>query len=75
MSEAWTWTYAGASGEAVSGPVTTDTAFPTQSDAENWLGETWPDLYAAGVTAVTLLRDGVLVYGPMSLEPPTEGSW
>jgi hypothetical protein len=43
------------------------TAFPSQSDAENWFGETWHDLAAAGVDAVTLRRDGAEVYGPMSL--------
>ena len=45
-----------------------ETAFPTQSDAESWFGEVWHDLSAAGVAAVTLHRDGQKVYGPMSLE-------
>ena len=45
------------------------TAFPSQSDAESWFGETWPELAEAGVDAVNLYRDGALVYGPMSLRP------
>lgn len=43
------------------------TAFPSQSDAESWLGESWRELAGAGVEAVTLSEDGVEVYGPMSL--------
>jgi hypothetical protein len=43
------------------------TPFPSQADAESWLGESWRDLAATGVDAVTLREDGVEVYGPMSL--------
>ena len=43
--------------------------FPTQGDAESWLGEFYPDLREAGVRAVTLYEENRLVYGPMSLEP------
>lgn len=68
MSEQWTWTYEDASGAPVSGDVLTQTAFPTQSDAESWFGEVWHELSEAGVAAVTLFRDGEKVYGPMSLE-------
>jgi hypothetical protein len=68
VSEAWSWTYTDSAGRAVTGEPTTETAFPTQSDAENWFGETWRELAAAGVADVSLLRDGVLVYGPMSLD-------
>ena len=42
----------------MTGEPTTDTAFPTQSDAENWFGEVWRELADAGVAAVTLHRDG-----------------
>ena len=58
---AWKWTYdptGGASAE-----------FPSQADAEAWLGESWRDLLDGGVTAVTLREDDRDVYGPMSLEP------
>jgi len=43
--------------------------FPSQGDAESWLGEAYPDLMHAGVDSVTLYEDERLVYGPMSLEP------
>jgi hypothetical protein len=41
--------------------------FPTQGDAESWLGETWRELTAEGVEAVTLLEGDREVYGPMPL--------
>ena len=43
--------------------------FPTQGEAETWLGEFYPDLVDAGVRAVSLYEADRLVYGPMSLEP------
>ena len=43
--------------------------FPSQADAESWVGETWSELAAAGVDAVTLLEVDRQVYGPMSLHP------
>ena len=47
--------------------------FPSQSDAESWLGEVWPELLHAGVEQVTLREDDRKVYGPMSLRPePTD---
>ncbi|SDS13964.1 hypothetical protein [Microlunatus soli] len=56
------------------GPVDTaelglDQRFPTQGDAESWLGEVYPDLLQAGVEAVSLYEADRLVYGPMRLEP------
>ena len=41
--------------------------FPTQADAESWVGEIWADLAEAGVDAVTLFELERQVYGPMSL--------
>ena len=41
--------------------------FPSQGDAESWLGETWQELLHAGVAQVTLLDGTREVYGPMSL--------
>jgi hypothetical protein len=64
----WSWQYENSAGKPVSpsgAPVTE--AFPTQADAETWIGEIWRDLLEAGVDAVTLLEDGRKVYGPMSL--------
>jgi hypothetical protein len=69
MSDAWTWTYLDADGNPMSGEGLVSTAFPSQSDAENWFGETWHDLAAKGVDAVSLYREGALVYGPMALAP------
>jgi hypothetical protein len=69
MSDAWTWTYLDADGNPMSGEGLVSTAFPSQSDAENWFGETWHDLAAKGVDAVSLNREGALVYGPMALQP------
>ncbi|MGL5862925.1 MAG: hypothetical protein ACRCY9_16895 [Phycicoccus sp.] len=69
MSERWTWAFVGADGAPVTGPPTSDAAFPTQGDAESWFGEVWRELADAGVVSVTLLRDDAPVYGPMSLDP------
>jgi len=71
---AWTWRYLDQSGTVI--PPTKvsgggdGSGFPTQSEAESWLGERWRELADAGVDAVTLLEDGRDVYGPMSLHPP-----
>lgn len=46
-----------------------DQRFPTQGDAESWLGECYPDLLDAGVDAVSLYEEDRKVYGPMRLEP------
>ncbi len=67
MSDAWTWTYLDADGAALTGSGLPTTEFPSQSEAENWFGETWRELADAGVDAVNLYHDGELVYGPMSL--------
>ena len=66
----WTWRYERADGEPVN-PIDVPPAetFPTQSDAESWLGEEWRDLLDAGVDTVFLLEDGQPIYGPMSLRP------
>ena len=67
MSDAWTWTYADRDGGELTGTTMVASAFPTQSDAESWLGQTWRELADAGVASVTLLENGNVVYGPMSL--------
>jgi len=58
---AWNWAY------DPTGDSSND--FPSQAEAEAWLGEAWRDLLDQGVTAVTLREDDRDVYGPMSLEP------
>ncbi len=40
---------------------------PRRAAAEAWLTEPSEDLVDAGVDAVTLLEEGRVVYGPMSL--------
>ena len=44
-----------------------DQTFPSQGDAESWVGETWQELAEAGVAQVTLFEADREVYGPMSL--------
>lgn len=69
---AWTWTYLDADGMALAAKADTSltaTEFPTQADAESWVGEAWHDLVADGVDSVTLNCDGAPHYGPMSLRP------
>jgi hypothetical protein len=65
----WLWRYEAADGS----PAPVDTAqsqgFPTQADAETWIGEEWRALLDSGVEQVSLLEDDHVVYGPMSLRP------
>lgn len=67
----WQWRYERTDGAAVDpGPAAVAAGgFPTQGDAESWLGETWRALLDAGVDQVTLLEGDRVVYGPMSLHP------
>lgn len=59
----WHWTAErGAGGGAL------DHRFPTQGEAESWLGEVYPDLVEQGVRAVSLLEGDRVVYGPMRLD-------
>lgn len=62
---AWTWSYQSSVADAPS----QSQEFPTQSDAETWIGETWQELLESGVDAVFLVEDDHEVYGPMSLHP------
>jgi hypothetical protein len=67
MTGEWTWTYLDADATEMTGEALVATGFPAQSDAESWLGEKWRELADAGVDAVTLNHQGVVLYGPMSL--------
>jgi len=69
MSAHWSWQYLAADGSPVTEGVPQATAFPTQSEAESWLGESWAELADASVDAVTLVHGEEVVYGPMSLQP------
>lgn len=69
---AWHWRSdrpaTGGRGSGSPRPIGTE-EFPTQGEAESWLGETYPDLLVSGIRAVSLYEGDRLVYGPMSLEP------
>ncbi|GAB3048904.1 hypothetical protein GCM10027053_04180 [Intrasporangium mesophilum] len=67
MSGDWTWLYLDNHGNSMAGEGLATSGFPTQSDAESYLGESWRELLAAGVEAVTLRQNDAVVYGPMSL--------
>lgn len=62
---AWRWV-ADPDPEAEGGP---NRKFTTQGEAESWLGEFYPDLLDAGVSAVILYEEDRPVYGPMQLQP------
>jgi hypothetical protein len=66
----WTWRYENQQGDAVDRPRSD--SYPSQSDAESWLGEHWRDLLEHGIHQVALLEDGNPVYGPMGLEKPED---
>lgn len=68
----WHWRLEDASGTTVTLPADAaaayaDQRFPTQADAESWVGEIWSELAERGVAAVTLFEGEREVYGPMSL--------
>ena len=63
----WWWRLEDAGGAEVEVEGFTGTRFPTQGDAESWVGEIWTELAANGVAAVTLFEHDRRVYGPMPL--------
>jgi hypothetical protein len=63
----WTWRCHDASGATTTPSSGAPEGFPSQADAESWLGEVWRDLLEDGVESVTLLEADREVYGPMSL--------
>jgi len=64
----WSWRYEDTDGKPVTGPTE---VFASQADAESWIGQTWRDLHATGVTTVTLVEDDRVEY-QMSLQPVGE---
>jgi len=66
----FSWRYEGTDGTPVQSSGLTAPTFPSQADAESWVGETWRELLAEGVEQVSLLRDDQVVYAGMSLRPP-----
>ncbi|MEU5935856.1 hypothetical protein [Micromonospora sp. NPDC047187] len=65
---AWSWRYEGTDGQTVEGPAE---SFGSQADAESWIGQTWRELAASGVTSVALVEDDRVEYR-MSLMPTAE---
>ena len=61
----WTWRYEDAEGASVSGP---EESFPSQADAESWLGQSWRELVSSGAASATLVEDERVEY-KMSLAP------
>ena len=62
----WRWRCLDAAGAETAARDVPD-GFPTQADAESWLGESWRELLDSGVEQVTLLEGEREVYGPMGL--------
>jgi hypothetical protein len=73
----WFWRYEDESGNEAEAstltgaPTQPSTGFPSQGDAESWVGENWQELLEAGVDGVILFDGERRVYGPMSLRPQT----
>jgi len=65
---AWSWRYEGPNGQEQAGG---SESFPSQSDAESWLGQTWRDLVSQGVVTAILMEDDRVEYR-MSLLPAGE---
>ena len=66
---AWTWRYEGPDGSPVRPEgLPEPESFPSQSDAESFIGESWRELLDAGVQQVTLFEGDRKVYGPMGLD-------
>jgi hypothetical protein len=68
---AWTWRYEAADGSSVQPEaVAVPESWPSQADAESFVGESWRELLEAGVHQVTLFEGDRKVYGPMGLSTP-----
>lgn len=63
----WRWRYENANGGEVTDSPLPREIFPSQADAESWLGENWRALLNSGVEQVTLLEDDKVEYRGMSL--------
>jgi hypothetical protein len=71
VKSTWRWRFEDSSGAEVGvaedGAAAGVSGFPSQSDAESWIGEVWHELLDEGVDQVTLFEADREVYGPMSL--------
>jgi hypothetical protein len=64
---ATTWSWRLETGDGTEVADVTAERFPSQADAESWIGEEWAELLGQGVDQVVLLEGDRVVYGPMSL--------
>lgn len=62
---AWMWRFEKADGTETA-PAVEPEEFPTQGDAESWIGEVWRQLLDGGAEKVVLFDDETEIYG-MSL--------
>ena len=66
---AWIWRYEAPDGSTVQPDgAAAPEAFPSQSDAESFIGESWRELLESGVAQVSLFEGDRKVYGPMGLD-------
>jgi hypothetical protein len=65
----WSWRYEDGNGNLVAKPALPRHEFPTQADAESWLGENSRDLLDRGGDQVSHLDGESDAYGPMGLRP------
>ncbi len=63
------WQYMDEAGLALANEFETPAIFLTQTEAEDWLAESFPDLLAQGISAVVLHDENNVLYGPMPLTP------
>jgi hypothetical protein len=70
MAGAWRWQYMAQDGSEPPASAPEPGTFPSQAEAETFIGETWRELLTAGVDQVSLFEADRKVYGPMSLHPP-----
>ena len=66
---AWVWRYEGENGQIPAGGGSE--TFPSQADAESWLGQSWRELVTQGVVTAVLVEDDRVEYR-MSLLPASE---
>ncbi len=69
MTQEHRWRFIDPAGSVLEDLGLAQVKFPSQAEAEAWIGEEWPQLAEAGVHSVTLLQGDEVVYGPMSLSP------
>src|ERR1700730_1798039 len=65
----WSWQFEKEDGTVTASRGLPKETFGSQGDAESWLGENWRELLDGGVDQVTLVEEGRVEYGPMSLRP------